>query len=109
VRVVLNDHDIAHLTGWDQNNPSDHFIENTDNGPWDLQMIEYPTKDQLNQAKYVITTTAKGNDHWYFTAMLKAEFDDGTIREWTFEGGDLNSKHSQGVTQEWRLADHIKP
>ena len=105
VRIIVNKHDVAALTGWEI-----AFGDNFDpNYWWELKTVEHPTKEALNTGTFYMTATARGNDHWEFTAKLHADFSDGTQRDWTFEKGDLNSRLSHGASQEWRLAEHIKP
>jgi hypothetical protein len=105
-RIIVNKHDVASLKGWDNMDWPTSFDPNY---WWNLNVIERPTKESLNLGAFHVTATANGNDHWKFTAKLKATFSDDTKREWTFEGGDLNSRGSTPVAQEWEMAKCLKP
>jgi hypothetical protein len=105
-QVLLNNHAVAERFDFNHDKNADHWGNESDQGPWDLPLSEHPTKGELNQAVYRISTQAAGgagNDEWHFDAHLHAEFEDGSQRNWTFLKGNLNSTHGSTAVQDFGL------
>jgi hypothetical protein len=113
--VIVNEHAVAQRLDFGQGQSDDHFandVNNGNNGPWDLPVNEHPLKSELNKGRYEVTITPNGNDRWVFVAYLRAEFSDGTARNWVLQGGDVEIKKNLSgeflanrPTASWNLAD----
>lgn len=79
-------------------NPGTEFRTRTFNGPFNIPVTGNISEEELaNTSSFEIGIRANGNDNWEFFVYLKATFNDGSVRRWTYmsnpELHPLNSRH----------------
>lgn len=70
-----------------------HFVDNSDNGPFALSVINPSTKDSLERGTVTIRIDPNGHDEWHFNFLVTLYFSDGT----SFSAGadGLNLDHNR--------------
>jgi hypothetical protein len=54
-----------------------HFDDNSDNGPFDLLVLDRASRDDLKAGGVAISIAPNGNDTWRFNFFLDLRFSDG--------------------------------
>jgi len=107
VEIICNGHNVAQDFAHSADRNSDHWNNNSDNGPWPLNFSDKTvTKGELRNCAYRVSLTANGNDEWVGNGKLSISFSDGTTWTWQFNGFDLNSR---GSHTESRTFDMTQP
>jgi hypothetical protein len=96
-RIVVNGTDYASLICCSAGkNSSDHWDDNSDQTRT-MTIVKPITKVQLHSARFVVGSTANGNDCWIFVPTLKVTYQDNSSEQWTFAQTTLNSTNSSLV------------
>ena len=61
------------------------------------------TKAQIDDGEYYIAFQATGNDKVKFNAKVVARFSDGTEKQWSWQGQDLDSRQSRVASRNYPL------
>ncbi|QUQ70763.1 hypothetical protein [Kutzneria sp. CA-103260] len=103
--------DDTHVTLWvrDKNNTTAafisndfaHFDDNSDNGPYSLQITNQSSWDLLNQGTSTIRIDPNGHDTWRFDIHVDLMFSDGSHLSTDGFGASLSQDRRQ---QTWGIA-----
>jgi len=96
----------AHTVAIDSGHNNEHWDDQSTSSAFEMQIIEHPSKADLDRCSLRVSATANGNDRWDYNIAVVAFFDDGSRREWVFENGSLNSRDSHTVSQEFPMSNH---
>jgi hypothetical protein len=71
------------------------FPDNSDNGPFALQVLDPATRDDFAGGQAVVRIDPKGNDTWQFTMYVELDFANGRIKNFQSENLSLSEDGRQ--------------
>lgn len=71
------------------------FPDNSDNGPFGMQVIDPASRDDMSGGQTVIRIDPKGHDTWQFTAYVELEFSNGRKKNFQSENLTLSQDGRQ--------------
>ncbi|GAA2248044.1 hypothetical protein [Kitasatospora sp. NPDC001175] len=74
------------------------FNDHTNNGPYNLTLINHASKDDLQGGNVLLRVDPVGNDTWRFNLFVDLLFDDGSHLTVTADGLEVNEESEQQQT-----------
>jgi len=107
-QVIFDSRTIAENFCCNIDKKKDRWKPNSDGPQLDMLIHEHLSKFEFNQASFVASSRASGNDKWEFDLRIHAEFSDHTEENWTILSQTLNSLEGKRAINTYTLSDGKK-
>jgi hypothetical protein len=68
-----------------------HWNDNSDNGTYQLNVVEHPRKDHtIGACSARLVEAPKGHDEWHFNWSITLTFSDGSVKRYDWGGGNVD-------------------